>query len=142
MYSILRARPFQNNIIYYHLLNMGYTGNLHVFTQVKGIGGFHTLYTRLDKVLANSDWCLLHHEVSVIHLPHVYSYHHTITLVCLYGQSPFLCIQPLRFETAWMLRPGDENVVIKACSLILDLINVQWKAFFSFNKEIFGNIFK
>lgn len=79
---------------------------LFIFTLYNKRKGLARVQERLDRVLANSDWCILFPDAMVQHLPRLHSDHCPILLCC----EPDLVMdrsqRPLRFQSMWFSHEG------------------------------------
>jgi hypothetical protein len=97
--SNARINLFRSYVKRCGFIDLGYNGPAYTWTN-KRFSSAPT-YERLDRCLANAEWCMMYPETTVLHLPMMHS-DHTPILVVLnsnYSQPN----KPFRFENWWLL---------------------------------------
>ncbi|XP_026450633.1 uncharacterized protein LOC113350721 [Papaver somniferum] len=84
-----------------HLIDLGYKGPAYTWTNGREIKGL--IRQRLDRVLANPEWCSCFHNAAVLHLPRIESDHAPILLnTCRnIARAP----PNYKFEAHWLSHP-------------------------------------
>jgi hypothetical protein len=88
------------------LIDLGYNGPAYTWTN-KRFSSVST-YERLDRCLANAEWCLSFPSTTIYHLPMMYSDHAPI-LAVLNSERP-RTNKPFRFENWWLSEQEYEDI--------------------------------
>ncbi|XP_019459941.1 PREDICTED: uncharacterized protein LOC109359701 [Lupinus angustifolius] len=138
-----RATKFSQVLGSCGLLDLGAIGSR--FTWFRREQGGRNVSKRLDRALADTNWRTVFSEAYVENLPKLHSDHCPILIRCSDDGTPISC-RPFRFQVAWSTHADFEDVVRQAWSLVdSDVtggLNKVKKDAISFNKNIFGNIFR
>jgi hypothetical protein len=138
-----RAASFSNFMTTCNLLDLKTTGGR--FTWHRNNNGIRILSKKLDRGLANVDWCMNFPEAFVEVLCRLHSDHNPLLLY--FGGLPLARGQrPFRFEAAWIDHNDYETLVKNSWHLpnhsITSALNKVKENSTIFNHEVFGNIFQ
>lgn len=137
-----QRRKFVENINACKLMDMGASGPK--FTWTNGRQGSANVQKRLDRGLCNEDWRAMFPEGMIQNLPRTYSDHAPL-LISPHGMHSITFIhRPFRFEAAWIMDATFGDVVLSGWngSNLREKIDNFSKAAISWNKNVFGNIFR
>lgn len=114
------------------------------FTWTNGRQGSANVQKRLDRGLCNEDWRAMFPEGMIQNLPRTYSDHAPL-LISPHGMHSITFMhRPFRFEAAWIMDATFGDVVLSSWngSNLREKIDNFSKAAISWNKNVFGNIFR
>jgi endonuclease/exonuclease/phosphatase family metal-dependent hydrolase len=97
--SNARINLFQFYVKRCGFIDLGYNGPAYTWTNK--CFSFATTYERLDRCLANVEWCMMYPETTVFHLPMMHSDHTPVLTVLNSNYSR--PNKPFRFENWWLL---------------------------------------
>ncbi|XP_020239804.1 uncharacterized protein LOC109818683 [Cajanus cajan] len=135
--SVRGDRAFRELVEDCNLVDLGFQGA--PFTWNRG-----QLQERLDRGLANMDWCLLFSEATIVHLHPLKSDHCPLLLRMTYDRFSFSSRRPFRFESAWLTYENFADLVKAKWNVVVgwnDKIDHMQGCLKNWNKSIFGNIF-
>jgi hypothetical protein len=97
------------------LFDLGYDGPTYTWSNKRFTST--PTYERLDRCLANAEWCRAFHTTTVLHLPMMYSDHAPILLLpTSQRQRPK---KPFRFENWWLMEEDFQQTAQQSGTFLL-----------------------
>ncbi|KAL7190222.1 hypothetical protein ACSBR2_022498 [Camellia fascicularis] len=143
-YNHNRSQKFAERINRCNLIDLGCVGPR--FTWTNNRHGMANTMECLDRAMSNDKWRTLFPEGTVRTLPRTYSDHSPLIVLIQRMHSHNPTSRPFRFEAAWLCHPFFSDVVKKSWSNmehnLLEAINNFTHDVKTWNKEVFGNVYK
>ncbi|OMO73242.1 reverse transcriptase [Corchorus capsularis] len=138
-----RVQAYSDCVNYCNLVDLGFVGPQFTWTSVRNCGIY--IMERLDRVWANTEWRTKFPETVVHHLPRFYSDHNPLLLDLSPRAAP-ISDKPFRFQTCWLSHPDFKSLVESIWNNfdqpLSALISTFKDEVCSWNKDVFGNVFK
>jgi endonuclease/exonuclease/phosphatase family metal-dependent hydrolase len=104
--DIMRINAFCNHVKQCGFIDLGYSGPDYTWTNRRH--NTTPTFERLDRCLANAEWCTAYPNTTVYHLPMLCSDHAPI--LTLLNSSRRCTNKPFRFENWWLMEQEYEQV--------------------------------
>lgn len=122
------------------MVDLGFSGPRYTWTNKRDINNL--ILERIDRFFMNPEWCMLHLEAKITHLPRCHFDHCLVLLETNPGRTASL-IRPFRFQEFWLLDTSFPSIISKAWNNSKGLaksIDSFSKEATLWNKNHFGNI--
>ena len=104
------------------MVDLGFLGPRYTWTNKRDINNL--ILERIDRFFMNPEWCMLHPEAKITHLPRCHSDHCPVLLETNPGRTMSL-IKPFRFQELQLSDTFFPSIVSKAWNTSLAQLNLQ-----------------
>ncbi|XP_028093960.1 uncharacterized protein LOC114294059 [Camellia sinensis] len=142
--DLRRGSKFNDRLNIYKLMDLGCAGPRLTWSNNRK--GWANTIVRLERALCNTEWRITFLDGAVKNLPRTYSDHSPL-MVLTQGKPPFnpVC-RPFKFMAAWLTHENFKAIVenswTNTTSSLSEKLNDLAQVASTWNKEIFGNIFR